>query len=352
MANRHQDQQRSGSQQGSGRYRSDENDDSRYSRDRDRDYGQYRDTDEGDSSVRAGSYDQGRSQGGSGGYSGYGDFGRGNYGGQDRYAQTGFGQTGYGQSGSGESGFGGSQSNYNQEWSGYGQGAGRGVSDEYSRNRGSQQSRHGGQGNYGSQGGYGGGQSRSEQGRGYGQESGDSGYSTQGWSEPYGEGQQYGSGQRGGQYGGMSGSQSGSTQYGVYGGEQAFGSQYGYGRSGQGAHRGKGPKNFLRSDDRIKELICERLTDDPDVDASEVTLNVQGGKITLEGTVDSRQTKMKVEDIADQFSTHEVQNNLRVQKQGQSSWESGGKSSSSSTSGAGKSALSGDDGEQSKQKRN
>ena len=47
MANRQQDYQSASRQ---GRYRSDENDDtSRYSRDNDRDYGRYRDTDEGDS---------------------------------------------------------------------------------------------------------------------------------------------------------------------------------------------------------------------------------------------------------------------------------------------------------------
>jgi osmotically-inducible protein OsmY len=273
MPNRQQDYQSASRQ---ARYRPDENDDtSRYARDYDREYGPYRDTDEGDSSVRAGSYDQGRNQGGSRGrYSGYGDFGRGNYGGEDRYAQGGYGQTGYGQPG-------GYPSNYNQEWSGYGQGTGRGASDEYSRNRGAQQSGPGRQG-----------------------------FSGQGWSEPYGEGQ-----------------------------------QYGYGGAGQGTHRGKGPKNFQRSDERIKELICERLTDDPDVDASDVTINVQGGMITLEGTVDSRQTKMKVEDIADQFGSHEVQNNLRVQKQ------SAGRTSSA-TGGAGRHSTASEDGEPAKQKRN
>jgi osmotically-inducible protein OsmY len=348
MANRQQDNQTPSRQ---GRYRSDENDDnSRSSSEYGRDYGQYRDTDEGDSSVRAGSYDQGRNQGGSSGrYSGYGDFGRGNYSGQDRYGQSG-----------------GSQSNYNQEWSGYDQNSGRGGSDEYSRSRGTQQSRFGGYGGYGGQSGAGSHTGYGSQ-RGFGE-----GSTGQGWSDPFGESQ------RGGQSGGMSGGSQGS-QYGQYGGQSGFGggsqsgyggggqgsfgagsqsgygggSQYGYGGSGQGLHRGKGPKNFQRSDERIKELICERLTEDPDVDASEVTLNVQGGKITLEGTVDSRQTKMKVEDIAEQFSTNEVQNNLRVQKQGQSSSESGGaKSSSALTSGAGKSALSGEDAEQSKQKRN
>jgi osmotically-inducible protein OsmY len=81
-----------------------------------------------------------------------------------------------------------------------------------------------------------------------------------------------------------------------------------------GQHRGKGPKGYQRSDERIKELICERLREDPHIDPGEVTINVQGGKVTLEGTVDSRQAKNSIEDIAEQFGVQEVQNNLRVQK--------------------------------------
>ena len=61
-------------------------------------------------------------------------------------------------------------------------------------------------------------------------------------------------------------------------------------------------------------MLCERLHDDPEIDASEVTVNVQGGKITLEGTVDSRRTKNAIEDVAEQIGSQDVQNNLRVQK--------------------------------------
>ena len=32
--------------------------------------------------------------------------------------------------------------------------------------------------------------------------------------------------------------------------------------------RGRGPKDYTRSDDRIREEVCDRLTDDPRVDAS------------------------------------------------------------------------------------
>jgi osmotically-inducible protein OsmY len=78
----------------------------------------------------------------------------------------------------------------------------------------------------------------------------------------------------------------------------------------------RGRKAYQRSDDRTKELLCERLREDPHIDPSEVTITVQGGKITLEGTVDSRQTKNAIEDIAEQFGTQDVQNNLRVQTTG------------------------------------
>ena len=95
------------------------------------------------------------------------------------------------------------------------------------------------------------------------------------------------------------------------------GQGYGYGSqqgSMQGEHRGKGPKGYQRSDERIKEMVCERLRDDPSIDPSDVSITVQGGKITLEGTVDSRQTKNSIEEIAEQFGSQEVQNNLRVQR--------------------------------------
>ena len=60
---------------------------------------------------------------------------------------------------------------------------------------------------------------------------------------------------------------------------------------------------------------------------------VTGGKITLEGTVDSRQTKNAIEDIADQCGVQDVQNNLRVQRQGQgqSGMESSGRGGGSTT---------------------
>jgi osmotically-inducible protein OsmY len=179
----------------------------------------------------------------------------------------------------------------------------------------------------------------------YGQDFGSSGTSNYGRSgygqRGYGRESEYSrSGSSFGEYGQQYGQPSG--QFGSRGGSQ-----------GQGMHRGKGPKNFQRSDERVKELLCERLHDDPDIDASEITVNVQNGRITLEGTVDSRRTKMAVEDVAEQIGVQDVQNNLRVQKQGERGMEAGSRSSSATASSSlGKSSIGNEDSEQTKRRGN
>jgi osmotically-inducible protein OsmY len=81
--------------------------------------------------------------------------------------------------------------------------------------------------------------------------------------------------------------------------------------------RGRGPKNYTRSDDRIREDVNDRLSDDPFVDASEIEVQVSGCEVTLSGTVDSREAKRRAEDIAERISgVRHVQNNLRVNQQG------------------------------------
>jgi osmotically-inducible protein OsmY len=80
-------------------------------------------------------------------------------------------------------------------------------------------------------------------------------------------------------------------------------------------HRGRGPKDYTRSDERIREDANDRLTDDWRVDASEVTVLVKDGELTLDGTVTSRQAKRRAEDVVDTISgVRHVQNNLRVKE--------------------------------------
>ena len=80
--------------------------------------------------------------------------------------------------------------------------------------------------------------------------------------------------------------------------------------------RGRGPRNYARSDDRIKEDVNDRLTDDGFLDATEIECSVDNREVTLSGTVDSRQAKRRAEDLAESVSgvTH-VQNNLRVSRE-------------------------------------
>lgn len=103
-------------------------------------------------------------------------------------------------------------------------------------------------------------------------------------------------------------------------------------------HRGRGPKGYTRSDDRIREDVNDRLTDDNWLDASDIEVQVSGAEVTLTGTVRSREDKRRAEDIAESVSgVGHVQNNLRVQSsQGASSF--GSHSSAGSMSGSGSSA--------------
>ena len=78
-------------------------------------------------------------------------------------------------------------------------------------------------------------------------------------------------------------------------------------------HGGRGPRGYRRADRRILEDVSDRLTDDPDVDASEIEVGVRDGEVTFEGTVGDRAQRRRAENIAERVPgvTH-VQNNLRL----------------------------------------
>jgi|GEM_PF-3044564 len=81
-------------------------------------------------------------------------------------------------------------------------------------------------------------------------------------------------------------------------------------------HRGRGPKNYIRSNERIREDLCERLTEDPFIDARNIDVIVAKAEVTLDGTVENRLQRRRVEMCAESISgVVHVQNNLRVQLQ-------------------------------------
>ena len=274
-------------------------------RDRDDRGGSYFGTDGGPDFGRA--YDSGGAgRFGRGGY-GEGDYGVGDYeqsrygqGEQGSYAQRRYGQGG--ESGYGRGGYG--RGGYGQE---------RYGSDDYGGGRRDFGGRSGGQRSYGSE-RWGGGD-----------------YGSQGGSSfAYGRGGENWGGE------GYAGRGYGSASFGSQQWER------------QVSHRGKGPKGYERSDDRLKEMICERLSDDPNIDASEITVAVSGGVVKLTGTIDSRAEKYQVEELIERCGgVKDIDNQLRMQSRqamggqglGRQSSSVGGASGLTGSSGASESTT-------------
>jgi osmotically-inducible protein OsmY len=80
-----------------------------------------------------------------------------------------------------------------------------------------------------------------------------------------------------------------------------------------GPHRGKGPKGYQRSDERIKDDVNDRLSDDSFIDASDIDVTVENNEVVLTGTVDTKEEKRRAEDIAERISgIKNVENRLKV----------------------------------------
>ncbi len=175
-----------------------------------------------------------------------------------------------------------------------------------------------------------------------------------GYSGDY-SGRQYGSGGRGYSGGSTGRGTYGSGNYGSFSGQSYAGSgryssSYGSGYSGSsfysdedydsdfdddfydtdyeptywsyteywlipGPYSGMGPQGYQRSDDRIEEDVCERLTQHGQIDASNIQVQVKDGVVTLTGTVDSRHVKRLAEDTVEDVSgVKDVQNELKVRR--------------------------------------
>jgi osmotically-inducible protein OsmY len=80
-----------------------------------------------------------------------------------------------------------------------------------------------------------------------------------------------------------------------------------------GQYAGRGPRGYKRGDERIREDVCDRLTDDPRIDASDLDVEVKDGEVTLAGSVRSREEKRVAEDLIERISgVRDVNNNLKV----------------------------------------
>jgi hypothetical protein len=162
-------------------------------------------------------------------------------------------------------------------------------------------------------------------------------YESQTWREGYaGQGPHEGGADYEAQTGGEYNHQGGSYERRHYG-AQGYGGQYrggqgygGYGDYGHyeesygetefwmtpGPYTGQGPMGYHRSDERIREDVCERLTQHGWIDAGKIEVEVSRGEVTLKGSVGSRASKRMAEETAESVSgVLDVQNQIRVNRE-------------------------------------
>ena len=112
-------------------------------------------------------------------------------------------------------------------------------------------------------------------------------------------------------------------QGGAYGsaGYPGYGGYTGYGANAEASgRRGLGrqgkrpmPKGYKRSDERLREDICERMIAS-ELEIAEVEVEVQNGCVTVSGTVPARWTKHALEDLVEQCTgVTDIDNRLRIQ---------------------------------------
>ena len=68
----------------------------------------------------------------------------------------------------------------------------------------------------------------------------------------------------------------------------------------------------VERDAQLRELIRQRLTEDPALDASDVSIEVRDGRVSLAGTVASARARAEIEAAVENCGALEVDNQLRA----------------------------------------
>lgn len=78
--------------------------------------------------------------------------------------------------------------------------------------------------------------------------------------------------------------------------------------------RGLGPRGYQRSAATLREMLCECLTEDHLLDASDITIEVTDREVTLSGTVHDRVSRFRAEELVDRCGggVEHIDNRLRV----------------------------------------
>jgi hypothetical protein len=79
--------------------------------------------------------------------------------------------------------------------------------------------------------------------------------------------------------------------------------------------RGVGPKGYTPDDKRIQEDVCQALLESPEVDASEISVEVENACVYLRGEVEYRSFKKAAEQVVEKVSgVRNIQNEIRVRR--------------------------------------
>lgn len=82
-----------------------------------------------------------------------------------------------------------------------------------------------------------------------------------------------------------------------------------------GPYTGIGPAGYRRSDERIMEEACERLTRHGQVDCSKINIQVKGGEVTLSGEVNRKNEKWMAEEAVEHiFGVQNVDNRIKIKR--------------------------------------
>jgi len=86
----------------------------------------------------------------------------------------------------------------------------------------------------------------------------------------------------------------------------------------QEEQRGGGERRISqrrRPDAQLAQELQEILTKDPELDSSEIEVEVEGGAVTLRGVVDSTDARLLAEELVESVTgVREVHNNLKVSR--------------------------------------
>jgi len=70
-----------------------------------------------------------------------------------------------------------------------------------------------------------------------------------------------------------------------------------------------------RPDAQLAQELQEILTKDPELDSTEIEVEVEGGAVTLRGVVDSSDARLLAEELVESVTgVREVHNNLKVSR--------------------------------------